>query len=241
MYSIESNASANSVQQTTDGGYIVAGYTTSFGAGVSDIYLIKTDASGTTLWTKTYGGTDYESANSVQQTFDGGYIVAGFTASFGAGSSDVYLIRTNSSGDSLWTRTYGGISGEAGNSVQQTTDSGYIVAGYTVSFGAGSDDAYLIRTNSSGDTLWTRTYGGPFDEVATSVQQTSDEGYIMAGRTYSFGAGGSDVHLMKTLGDGTVAVQDETQRYPCWICPYAELPQPVQSGNSDQVSGTRSK
>ena len=193
-----------SVQQTSDGGYIVTGWTGSFGAGSADIYLIKTNASGDTLWTRTYGGAQYDEGNSVQQTSDGGYIVAGYTYSFGAGSYDVYLIKTNASGDTQWTRTYGGTNDDEGFSARQTTDGGYIVAGYTGSFGAGGD-VYLIKTNASGDTQWTRTYGGTGGDEGYWVRQTSDGGYIVAGWTGSFGAGNYDVYLVKTDSLGNVA------------------------------------
>ncbi|MHC4540800.1 MAG: hypothetical protein ACYS74_13625, partial [Planctomycetota bacterium] len=154
----------SSVQQTTDGDYIVAGYTYSFGTGSSDVYLIKTDPSGDTLWTRTYGGSDIDYGYSVLQTTDGDYIVAGETQSFGAGPGDVYLIKTDPSGDTLWTRTYGGNGHDWGQSVQQTTDGGYIVSGQTNSFGPGQADVYLIKTDAVGDTLWTRTYGGYYYE-----------------------------------------------------------------------------
>jgi len=192
-----------SVRQTSDGGYIVAGETSSFGAGSHDVYLIKTNASGGSLWTRTYGGTDYDYALSVQLTSDGGYILAGGTYSFGAGGDDVYLLKINATGDTLWTRTYGGMSHEYGSSVQQTSDGGYILAGTTFSFGSGNGDVYLIKTNAAGDTLWTRTYGGTNEENGASIQQTSDGGYIIAGFTYSFGAGSYDVYLIKTdaMGD----------------------------------------
>jgi len=189
-----------SVQQTTDGGYIVAGGTGSFGAGNADIYLIKTNASGDTLWTKTYGGTNSDGGNFVQQTTDGGYIVAGYTGSFGNGGQ-VYLVKTNASGDTLWTRTYGGTNTDYGYSVQQTSDRGYIVAGFTGPFG-GPYDVYLIKTNATGDTLWTKTYGGTNTDVGYSVQQTSDGGYIVAGYTQSFGAGDSEVYFIKTNASG---------------------------------------
>jgi len=199
-----------SVQQTVDGGYIIAGMTNSSGAGPydHDVYLIKTNASGDTLWTRSYGDTNYDVGYSVQQTSDGGYIVAGRTTSFGAGYGDVYLIRTNASGDTVWTRTYGGTDDDLGHSVQQTTDGGYIIAGETYSFGAGSRDAYLIKTNASGDTLWTRTDGGTDEDRGSSVEQTTDGGYIIAGFTESFGSGGSDVYLVKTDADGHVAVEE---------------------------------
>ncbi len=216
----------NSVQQTSDGGYIVAGTTDSFGAGNEDAYLIKTNSSGDTLWTRTYGSTQFDYGYSVQQTSDSGYIVAGITNSFGAGGGDVYLIKTNSSGDTLWTRTYGGTGFDPGNSVQQTSDGGYIVAGFTNSFGAGEDDVYLIKTNSSGDTLWTRTYGGIDQDQGISVQQTSDGGYIVAGITYSFGAGFNDVYLIKTLGDGTVSVEDDRSVMPTGFALLQNYPNP---------------
>jgi len=191
-----------SVQQTSDGKYIIAGGTESFGAGGSDVYLIKADSSGDTLWTKTYGGGNDDYGKSVQLTSDGGYIIAGRTESFGTGGSDVYLIKADSSGDTLWTKTYGGASHDYGWSVQLTSDGGYIITGYTYSFGAGSDDVYLIKTDSSGDTLWTKTYGGTNGDYGFSVQQTSDGGYIIAGYTYSLGAGGSDVYLIKADSSG---------------------------------------
>jgi len=183
-----------SVQQTQDTGYIVAGYTGSFGNGYQ-VYLVKTDASGDTLWTRNYGGSSGDRGYSVRQTQDGGYIVAGYGDSF-----QVYLIKTNASGDTLWTRTYGGSSGEMGFSVQQTSDGGYIVAGVTASFG-NSDQVYLIKTNAFGDTLWTRTFGGTGDDVGWSVQQTSDTGYIVAGWTNSFG-NGYQIYLIKTNASG---------------------------------------
>ncbi|MFQ5869426.1 MAG: T9SS type A sorting domain-containing protein [Candidatus Zixiibacteriota bacterium] len=193
-----------SVQQTSDGGYIIAGYTDSFGAGLQDFYLVKTDSSGDTLWTRTYGGSDHDWARSVQQTSDGGYIIAGYTGSFGAGGNDFYLVKTDSSGDTLWTRTYGGSDHDQGLSVQQTSDGGYVIGGMTESFGAGDWDVYLVKTDSSGDTLWTRNYGGSSEDHGYSVQQTSDGGYIIAGLTGSFGAGEFDVYLVKTNSSGDI-------------------------------------
>ena len=192
----------SSVQQTSEGGYIIAGTTNSFGAGDEDFYLIKTNAQGDTLWTRTYGGTGREEGYSVEQTNDGGYIITGFTESFGAGRGDCYLVKTDAQGDTLWTRTYGGPWPEMGLSVQQTTDGGYVLAGVTQSFGAGDNDVYLIKTNARGDTLWTRTYGGSNADEGYAVQQTTDGGYVVCARTYSFGAGADDVWLIKTDAQG---------------------------------------
>jgi uncharacterized delta-60 repeat protein len=193
---------AFSVQQTADGGYVVAGYTWSFGAGGPDCYLVKTDPLGDTLWTRTYGGQGEDIAWSVQQTTDGGYIVAGRTNSFGTGSSDFYFVRTNAQGDTLWTRTCGGNGDDVARSVHQTSDGGYVAAGYTSSFGMGDWDFYVVKTDSLGDTLWTRTYGGSGDDRACSVQETADGGYVVGGTTGSFGAGDWDFYLVKMNSDG---------------------------------------
>ena len=189
---------AYSVQQTSDNGYIITGFTESYGAGAYDVYLIKTDSMGDTLWTKTYGGPNDEEGLSVQETQDGGYLIAGFTESFGAGSKDVYVIKTDSIGDTLWTKVIGGSSSDKANSIQEISEEEYIIAGYTSSFGSGNSDVYLIRMFSSGDTLWTRTFGGTESDMGYSVQQTSDDGFIIAGQTESFGANSMDVYLIKT-------------------------------------------
>jgi hypothetical protein len=196
-----------SVQQTTDGGYIVAGYTDSFGNG-SQVYLIKTNASGDTLWTRVYGGGSWSDwGESVQQTSDGGYIIAGEYDY--AGDAQIYLIKTNASGDTLWTKTYGGADGELGYSVQQTSDGGYIVSGLTCSF-ISNDQVYLVKTDASGDTLWTKSYGGTGIDDGYSVQQTTDGGYIVAGGTSSFGDTLGDVYLIKTDTNGNVGVEDNS-------------------------------
>ena len=137
--------------QTTDGGYIITGYTTSFGWGAGHFYLIRIDSMGDTLWTRAYGGPDSDQGMSVQQTVDGGYIVTGITTSFGDGPQNVYLVKTDPNGDTLWTRVFGGDTTESGLSVLQTIDGGYIITGSTTSFGAGGFDIYLIKTDSNGN------------------------------------------------------------------------------------------
>ena len=189
-----------SIQQTTDGGYITLGKTGSFGAGSADAWLLKTDANGDTLWTRTYGGDEPDYGYSIQQTTDGGYIIAGKTSSFGADSIDVWLLKTDADGDTLWTRIYGGSGIDIGYTVQQTTDGGYIIIGETDSFGAGECDVYLVKTDSSGDTLWTRTYGGWGFERSLTGKQTIDGGYIIAARQTSFGP--ENTWLLKTDANG---------------------------------------
>jgi len=180
-----------SVDQTTDGGYIVVGYTSSYGDS-DQIYLVKTDSLGDTLWAKIYGGTGRDWGYSVQQTVDEGYIITGYTTSFG-NNEHIYLVKIDSLGDTLWTKTYGGAS--CGNCVRQTTDEGYIIVGgpYWWDYCDRQGNFILIKTDSLGDTLWTRN----FDDNGYSVQQTQDGGYIAAGMI------GNDVYLVKTdsLGD----------------------------------------
>jgi hypothetical protein len=195
---------ASSVQQTSDGGYIMAGRTRSFGAGGVDVFLIKTDAFGNVQWAKAYGGGGADLAFSVQQTSDGGYIVAGLTHSFGASNGDFFVVKMDANGNIQWAKTYGGTGADTAWSVQQTSDGGYIVAGYTRSFGAGNLDIFLIKTDEFGNVQWAKTYGGAGDDRAYSVQQTSDGGYILVGETRSFGAGGSDIFLINTDANGNV-------------------------------------
>ena len=183
LYGGSGDDRVNSANETSDGGFIIAGSTKSFGAGQNDVYIIKTDSDGDTIWTRTYGGLLWDVAYSIQQTLDGGYIITGYTYSFGAGNSDLYLIKTNSIGDTLWTRTYGGEFPDGGVMVREITGGGYIILGYTESFGNGNRDIWLLKTNEVGDTLWTETFGGAYQDYAGSMQQTTDEGYIIAGST----------------------------------------------------------
>ena len=194
-----------SVQQTTDGGYVLAGGRYSYPGG-TDVYLLKTDSLGYLDWSRTYGGTSSDYGYSVQQTTDGGYIVAGHTNSFGAGYYDVYLIKTDIMGYVQWSRTIGGTDYDYGYSVQQTAEGGYILGGYTYSFTEGYDsDAYLIKTDHLGHLVWSRTYGETGYDNCAFVEQTTDQGYIFTGGTESFGAMyDEDVYLVKTNSSGDV-------------------------------------
>jgi hypothetical protein len=192
-----------SVDVTLDGGYIIAGYTNSFGAGGNDVYLIKTDVNGDTILTKTFGGSSDDYGWSVQTTTDGGYIIGGHTRSYGAGYDDVYLVKTDANGDTNWTKTFGDTGNNYGGSVQQTSDGGYIIIGSTEASGpVGNYDVYLIKTDANGNQQWSKTYGNSAWDAGSSVQQTTDGGYIITGSTNSFGAGSYDVYLIKTDANG---------------------------------------
>jgi hypothetical protein len=194
---------ANSVQQTRDGGYIITGFTDLQGTRNGNAWLIKTDAKGDTVWTRTFGGTGTTSVgNSVRQTTDGGYVIAGSSRPHGANGCDVLLMRTDADGDTIWTRTFGRLTEEGGTSVQQTQDGGYVFVATTSSPETSSDDVWLLKTDANGDTIWTRTYGETGLNQGSCVQQTQDGGYVVVGNTNSLGAGHNDVWLLKTDANG---------------------------------------
>jgi hypothetical protein len=197
----------SSIIQLADDGYFIVGQTLQPGQlQTSDCYFIRTDAQGDTLWTKTYGGNNYDGAFQCYDCGDG-LIISGTTKSFGTGNNDIFLSKFDYYGNSIWYKTYGGINSDYGGSFSLTNDNGYIITGRTESFGAGNQDMYLIKTNSIGDTLWTKTFGGNSTEWGGCVKQTSDNGYIVVGNTNSYG-NGYDVYLVKTNADGFSSIDE---------------------------------
>ena len=203
-----------SVKQTTDGGYIVAGSTGAFGAGENDVWILKLNTNGTIAWQKAYGGTEAESGLSIQQTSDGGYIVAGSTCSFGVTctcpfgncTTDVWVFKLNADGTVVWQKTYGdpGVGDDELGAIEETSDGGYILAGDTDFFGEGLTDGWILKLNTNGTIAWQKAYGASLNDDLTFVQQTGDGGYIATGFTNSFGSNGLDAWVLKLNTDGTV-------------------------------------
>jgi hypothetical protein len=196
------NERGNSVVHTTDGGYIIGGYTASYGLGSTDVWLIKTDANGEPLGARTYGDTAYDRGQAVVETSDGGYVVVGYTTSYGAGGTDVYAIRTDSQGDALWTRTYGGAGSDEGYGIAETSDGGFVIAGSTQSYGSGDYDVYLVRVDSDGNMLWKKTFGGEESDRGRAVILTANGGFLVAGSNESETPGTSDFYLIRTDPNG---------------------------------------
>jgi parallel beta-helix repeat protein len=183
--------------QTCDGGFAIAGYTKSYGSGSYDFWLIKTDYAGNMLWQKTHGNTGSDMAYSIVQTSEGGYILAGDTDYYTAGSCDFWVVKTNSVGNLAWSQKFGGTGFDSASSVVQTCDGGYLIAGETASFGAVLEDFWVVKTDSEGFEQWNQRYGGSGSDRAYSALQASDGGYAIAGPTSSFGAGSTDFWLVK--------------------------------------------
>jgi uncharacterized delta-60 repeat protein len=203
-YGGSNNDKAYSIQQASDGGYIVAGETKPFGAGNKDILVLKLASDGNIEWQKTYVGNYTDEAYSIQQASDGGYIVAGETQSFGAGNKDILVLKLASDGTIEWQKIYGGSLWDEAYSIQQASDGGYIVAGETQSFGAGNGDIWILKLASDGTIKWQKTYGGTQSDEASSIQQTGDGGYIVAGSTDSYGAGKRDFLILKLSSNGDI-------------------------------------
>ncbi len=187
------------IQNTRDGGSIITGTTASYGVGDERLWLIKADSNGSKQWDRTFGGFVSSAGDggwSVNETDDGGYIVTGYTKSYGAGAKDLWLIKTDSAGNKQWDKTFGGSMDDVGMSVIQVADGGYVMAGRTASYGSGKDDIWLLKTDFKGRELWNRTFGGAEDDVGFQALELHD-GYAVVGRTQS-GREGKRAILIKT-------------------------------------------
>ncbi len=242
-----------------DSGFLIVGTTKSFGAGGYDVYIVRTDKNGDSLWTRTYGDNEGQFANGIERESDSVYVVAGKWGNLNNNSMDAFAMRINLQGDTLafklygnhlqnfgqslcktndggytiagwstydyggyyspdavlykldsnlnllWTKYYGTLGTEDIFDVKQTYDNGFVLVGHSSVANKG-EDVYIIRTDSIGDTLWTRTLGGAYNDRAYSVVQTPDSGFAIVGNTYSYGAGGSDAFFLKLKPSGETTV-----------------------------------
>ena len=192
----------HSVSEASSGGYFLTGWGKSFGAGDDDLYVVRTDENGDLVWGKTFGGSSIDRGRSITATPDGGAVVAGHTNAFGAGLNDILLIRLDSIGDTTWTRTYGTSGNDNGWSVVPTSDGGFIVGGNT-SFGPGFLNAFLLKVNNQGDTLWAKAFGaGSGLTSGLTVIENNNGKYLLTGWTSAFGAGGNDAFLLQVDANG---------------------------------------
>jgi hypothetical protein len=201
-----------SVVITSDDSYAIGGFTNSFGNGGFDFYLVRTDANGVPLWEKTYGGSDWDRAHSIVQLADSGFVLVGETYSYGNGNSDIYMVRTNKNGDTLWTRTYGGTENDYGNSVVLDGDS-LVVAGGTESFGAGMSDGIILKYHIDGSLGWVKTAGMEKNDYFTSIISNNSGEYFLSGsRLYYYDQTGylDDFWIYNISDDGNTLLSDTT-------------------------------
>ena len=196
------NQSGQDVLPTPDGGYLIAGNTENTILNDLDIKVVKTDSLGKELWTKTYGGTRPDYPNCILQTNDGNYFVVGYSQSFGGGDQDVYLIKIDPSGNTLWTKTYGGYGNEDGKEIVATADGNYVIVGASNSQNFANNDMMLTKIDPAGNVIWMKYYGGPAYESARSVKLCLDGGFIMAGKTASTYSSVATMFLVKTDASG---------------------------------------
>jgi len=188
---------AYSIALASEGGYVIAGLTDSFGTKPNTrLYVVKTDADGDCVWTRTFGNNKFSMGASVINAADRGYIVCGSTNTLGNGKQDLLLLKIDSGGNTLWVKTYGGKLDDVGNKVILTKDKGYAIIGSTVSFGHGNQDLYLIKTDAEGDCVWSKTYGGLGMDQGVTIINSDDGGYVIGATSESFSYGSTDLLVM---------------------------------------------
>lgn len=202
------NDEANEIFVMQDGNLLILGTTASYGAGGNDVYLIKIDTSGALLWQKFFGGPAGESGEDIVQTSDGNYMITGVTSGFGSGLRDVYVLKVNSSGTLIWSKTFGGAADDGGSSLCNADTGDVMLFNFTDNYGALNRDLYVIRINSVGDSLGSWRYGGAEYEEAQSIERTNDGNFILFGHTASFGHIEHNTYAVKISGTGTVIWQN---------------------------------
>ena len=184
-----------------DGTFVVAGNDRASSAFANDFWLLKVDSMGDTVWDRTYGGPGVDACEAVLQTPDSGFVLGGWTESFGAGGKDFWLVRTDSDGDSLWSRTFGGSWAEECHDIVLTSDGGYLLVGEVLD-PVSSYDIWIVKTDTNGDSEWSRTYGGFHEEYCLSAAQSADGGYVLAGYFHSLYTANEDALIIRTDADG---------------------------------------
>ena len=195
---------ASALVATRDGGVAVAAYTQDESEGPYDFWVLKLDGEGTLQWQRRFGGKATDWSNAITATADDGLVVVGHTESSGAGGADFWVLKLDADGDLLWQRTFGGEKTDYASAVTTTRDGDLLVAGMTLSAGAGAFDGQIIKLTDSGDVVWEKTFGGLGNDWIRAIQQTQDDNYTVAGYTDSQGAGQNDVWLFKLAPDGTL-------------------------------------
>jgi len=188
--------------ETSDGGFLITGYTYSAGTGDADVLVIKTDQNGETEWVQTYGSTGTEYGYGCSETGDS-YLITGYTTSHDSRSKDIYLLNIDKQGGLVWENQFGGTSWDVGTSVCVTPDNNYLVCGFTHSYGAGEEDIYLLKIDSEGNEIWSQTYGGKRAEMGNTILPASDGGYVIGASTGTYGGINSDMYIIKIDADGT--------------------------------------
>lgn len=196
------------VQPLTTQGYLVAGWTNSFGAGETDLWLARLDNAGQPLWQKTVGGSQTDYASAILQTSDTRFVTAGGTTSFGSGGLDAWVMEVSTAGDEIfWQKTYGGSQDDYAEAILSATDGGWLVAGWTESFGKGDRDIWLFKLDQAGNLIWQKTYGGSDFDSLSAIQSLPQGGYIITGETRSSSSGTSDFLVLKLNSSGEIVWQ----------------------------------
>jgi hypothetical protein len=193
-----------SVQQTADSGFIIMGQTNSFGEGNLDFWLLKTNANGDTLWTKTYGGNEDDEGWCVHQTLDGGFIMSGHTESFGLSEDDFWIVKTDSQGVKEWDKMYGGDEDNDKCVLRETLDKGYILLGASEVMDTGNDDVLLVKINDKGDIEWSKTFGDSLHNEVGSIDVTSDSGFIITFTYEEPDSRDQNIQILKTDSLGNI-------------------------------------
>ena len=199
-----------SIVSLPDGGFAIAGHTWSKGSGWLDMWLLRLDASGNVIWDKTFGGSEWDVAESIVSLSDGGFAIAGSTSSKGSGEDDMWLLRLDASGNIIWDKTFGGSEWDVAESIVSLSDGGFAIAGSTEkSKGSGGLDMWLLCLDGSGNVVWDKTFGGSDSDIASSIVSLSDGGFAIAGHTWSKGSGERDMWLLRLDDSGNV-IWDKT-------------------------------